>query len=119
MKCKIDVSVIIPVDNSEKYIADILDDLIKQTYENFEVIVINDGSQDGSQKILEEYEKKDDRIRVLEVMNAGVSKARNLGINHRCLTHRFDNRCQFFLASLDNTTLALGRHLYRICPGSL
>ena len=81
MKCKIDVSVIIPVYNSEKYIADILDDLIKQTYENFEVIVINDGSQDGSQKILEEYEKKDDRIRVLEVMNAGVSKARNLGIS--------------------------------------
>ena len=81
MKNKIDVSIIIPVYNSERYIAYIIEDLLNQSYENFEIIVINDGSTDNSQEILAEFEKRDERVKVVEVKNAGVSEARNLGIS--------------------------------------
>ena len=81
MKNKIDVSIIIPVYNSERYIAYIIEDLLNQSYENFEIIVINDGSTDNSQRILAEFEKRDERVKAVEVKNAGVSEARNLGIS--------------------------------------
>ena len=75
------VSVIIPVYNSEKYISKCLDSVLNQTYENIEILVINDGSKDNSINILKEYEKKDKRIILIDKENEGVSKTRNLGIN--------------------------------------
>ena len=74
------VSIIIPVYNSEKYISKCLDSVLNQTYENIEVLVINDGSKDNSINILRGYEKKDKRIVVIDKENEGVAKTRNMGI---------------------------------------
>ncbi len=74
------ISVIVPVYNVQKYVARCLDSLILQTYSNLEIILIDDGSKDNSLKILREYEKKDNRIKVLTQKNEGVSKTRNKGI---------------------------------------
>lgn len=74
------VSVIIPVYNSENFIERCIDSVLKQTYKNIEVILINDGSEDNSGKICESYLKKDERVRVEHQSNLGVSTARNQGI---------------------------------------
>ena len=76
------VSVIIPVYNVEKYLKECLDSVINQTLEDIEIICINDGSTDNSSAILEEYAKKDNRIRVINQTNQGVSSARNIGIKN-------------------------------------
>lgn len=73
-------SVIIPVYNTEKYIKQCIDSVLKQTYANFELILINDGSRDGSSEICEEYAQMDSRVIVIHQENAGVSVARNRGI---------------------------------------
>lgn len=75
------ISVIIPVYNVEKYLEKCLDSVINQTYKNLEIICINDGSPDNSHTILEEYAKKDERIIVINQENAGVSAARNHGLD--------------------------------------
>lgn len=75
------ISVIIPVYNTEKYIAECLDSIINQTLQDTEIICINDGSIDKSDKILDEYAQKDSRIKVLHKKNEGVGITRNLGIN--------------------------------------
>ncbi len=74
------ISVIIPVYNVEKYLRDCLDSVINQTLKEIEIICINDGSTDDSGKIIDEYAKKDERIKVIHKKNEGVSIARNLGI---------------------------------------
>lgn len=76
------VSVIVPVYNVEKYLSRCLDSLINQTLEDIEIICVNDGSKDSSPKILEEYAKKDKRIIVLNQENAGLSVARNNGMDN-------------------------------------
>jgi glycosyltransferase involved in cell wall biosynthesis len=75
------ISVIIPVYNTEKYLSQCLDSVLTQTFQDFEVICVNDGSTDGSLAILEEYAKKDPRIIVLTQVNQGQSVARNEGMN--------------------------------------
>lgn len=75
------ISVIIPVYNVEKYLPHCLDSVIGQTYADLEIILINDGSKDGSGAICDEYAAKDSRIRVLHQENAGVSRARNRGLD--------------------------------------
>lgn len=74
------VSVIIPVYNVEKYLPKCLDSVVGQTYANLEIICINDGSPDSSSAILDAYAKKDDRIRIINQKNQGLSGARNTGI---------------------------------------
>lgn len=74
------ISIIVPVYNSERYISKCLDSLRFQTYDNLEIICVNDGSTDKSLSILEDYCKKDSRIVVLTQENSGVSVARNSGI---------------------------------------
>ncbi|HFI2473628.1 TPA: glycosyltransferase family 2 protein [Streptococcus suis] len=75
------ISIIVPVYNVKPYLNRCIDSLLKQTYPHFELILINDGSTDGSAFVLEEYAKKDERIRVIHQENAGVSAARNKGID--------------------------------------
>ena len=76
------ISIIVPVYNAEKYVEICITSILNQTYKNIEIIAINDGSKDSSLKILEELEKKDSRVKVLNKENSGVSSTRNLGLNH-------------------------------------
>lgn len=75
------VSVIIPVYNSERYLREALESVQSQTYQNIEIITIDDGSTDGSGSILHEAAKKDPRILLIEKCNSGVSDSRNRGID--------------------------------------
>ncbi len=74
------VSVIIPVYNAEKYLEECLDSVISQSLTDIEIICVNDGSTDGSSRILEIYAARDKRILVLNKENGGLSSARNAGI---------------------------------------
>lgn len=75
------ISVIIPVYNAEKTIGIILEKLISQSYQNIEIIAVNDGSKDDSWKVLQKFAKKDKRVIAIDQKNAGASAARNAGIN--------------------------------------
>ena len=75
-------SLIIPVYNVEAYLDKCLDSISKQTYKNFEVIIVNDGTPDNSQKIIDKYIKKDKRFKGYIKENGGLSDARNYGIEH-------------------------------------
>lgn len=75
------VSVIVPVYNAEVYLSHCLESIINQSYKEIEIICINDGSRDGSLRILKNYAKKDSRIIVIDQKNTGVSGARNAGLN--------------------------------------
>lgn len=73
-------SILIPVYNVEKYLSTCLDSVLNQTFRDFEVICVNDGSTDNSLKILEEYSKKDKRIKIFSKSNCGLLWARRDGI---------------------------------------
>ncbi len=75
------ISIIIPLYNAEKYISLTLDSVISQTYQEWECIVVDDGSHDSSAEIVKEYIRKDSRISYVKQKNAGPSKARNNGLN--------------------------------------
>lgn len=75
------ISVIIPVYNVEAYLSRCLRSVINNTYNNLEIICVNDGSTDNCQVILEQYAAKDSRIKVIEQENQGLSAARNKGMN--------------------------------------
>ncbi len=74
------VSVIVPVYNAEKYLQRCIDSIINQTFTDFELLLINDGSQDSSGQICEHNSDRDNRIKVFYKKNGGVSSARNLGL---------------------------------------
>ena len=75
------ISVIVPVYNTEKYIKKCLDSIINQTYSNIEIIIINDGSTDNSELIINEYLKEyPDKIKYYKKENGGLSDARNYGV---------------------------------------
>lgn len=71
------ISIIVPVYNTGIYLSNCLDTLINQTYKEIEIICINDGSKDNSLDILNEYKNKDNRIKIIDQINQGVSQARN------------------------------------------
>lgn len=75
------VSIIIPVYNTEKYLSACVDSVLSQTYTNLDIILVNDGSTDGSSEICEGYKKVDSRIRVIQQKNSGVSVARNRALS--------------------------------------
>lgn len=76
------ISVIIPVYNVEKYVSKCITSVISQTYTNLEILLIDDGSTDGSGTICDSYIQKDKRVKVIHKENGGLSSARNCGLAH-------------------------------------
>ena len=74
------ISIIIPVYNLEKYIKRTAESVLKQTYTNIEVIIVDDGSSDSSGDICDLYARRDERIKVVHNFNSGVAQARNIGL---------------------------------------
>lgn len=74
------ISVIIPIYNTKEYLSKCIESVINQTYKNLEIILVDDGSTDGSEKVCDEYIKKDSRIIVIHKENGGISSARNVGM---------------------------------------
>ncbi|MFE4712061.1 glycosyltransferase family 2 protein [Paenibacillus sp. NPDC056722] len=74
------VSIIIPVYNTKNYVRRAIESILNQSYKNIELIIVDDGSTDGSSAICDEYKQKDSRINVIHQKNSGVSAARNNGI---------------------------------------
>ena len=74
-------SVIVPMYNCEKYIEKCIESVLQQTYTDFELIIVDDGSYDSSPKICDKYAQKDDRVKVIHKKNEGVSKARQIGVD--------------------------------------
>lgn len=74
------LSVIIPVYNVEKYLDRCIRSVIRQSYENLEIILVDDGSTDNSPNLCDEWIKRDERIRVIHKINGGLSDARNAGL---------------------------------------
>lgn len=75
------ISVIIPVCNIQEYVGPCIESVLTQTYDNLDIIIINDGSTDSSLAICEEYASRDNRIKIISQENKGLSTARNTGIN--------------------------------------
>ncbi len=76
------ISIIVPIYNVEQYLRECLESLIKQTFQDIEIIAVNDGSLDGSGQICDQYALMDERVKVFHQANAGVSEARNYGLEH-------------------------------------
>ena len=74
------ISIIVPLYNTDKYFEDCIKSIINQTYKNIEIIIINDGSTDNSLNIAKKYETIDNRIKLIDKENTGVSDTRNIGI---------------------------------------
>lgn len=97
------VSIVMPCYNSEKYISEAIDSILQQTYANWELIIVDDGSTDGSKNIINKFKQRDERIKVLlNKENKGVSAARNLGIR---------NCSGQYIAFLDSDDIARAKRL--------
>ena len=76
------ISVLMPVYNVKDYFAESIESILDQTYTNFELIIINDGSTDGSGSIVEAYKTRDSRVKVYHIENRGIANARNLALSY-------------------------------------
>lgn len=76
------ISVIVPVYNADKYLHRCIDSILSQTFTDFELLLIDDGSKDKSGAICDEYAEKDFRVKVFHKENGGVSSARNAGLDN-------------------------------------
>ena len=76
------LSIIVPVYNAEKFLYRCIESILAQTYTDFELLLVNDGSIDCSLEICEQYIKQDKRVKIFTQENCGVSAARNTGIEH-------------------------------------
>lgn len=99
------ISVIVPVYNAEKYLRRCIESILTQTFTDFELLLIDDGSKDNSLHICEEFAKNDSRIRVFHKKNGGVSSARNVGL---------DNINGKWLAFIDSDDIIEQDYLYNL-----
>ena len=76
------VSIIVPVYNAEKTLNKCVDSILNQTFQDWELLLIDDGSTDRSGELCDEYANKDSRVRVFHKINEGVSSARNVGLDN-------------------------------------
>ena len=76
------ISIIVPVYNVKEYLSRCVDSILAQTFSDFELLLIDDGSKDRSAQICDDYAIRDTRIRVFHKENGGVSSARNLGLDN-------------------------------------
>ncbi len=81
------VTVIVPVYNAQQYISDCIESILRQTYQNLEIILVDDGSSDQSKDLCNHYSRMDSRIRVIHQVNQGVAAARNMGIRNASGTY--------------------------------
>lgn len=102
-------SVIIPIYNSEQYLKECIDSVLKQTLTDFEILCVDDGSSDNSYEIIHEYGKRDKRIRVLRQKNTGAGTARNNGIDNA------KGHYLFFLDSDDFIEPSMLKKTYHTC----
>jgi len=79
-----EISIIVPVYNVDKYLDNCIESILNQTFKDYEIILVDDGSTDKSGEICDKYEKKDSRIRVIHKANGGLSSARNAGLDVTC-----------------------------------
>ena len=115
------ISVIIPVYNVEEYLAECVNSIVKQSYKNIEIILIDDGATDKSGQICDELSKRDQRIKVYHRKNEGVSATRNFGLDIA------SGEWIFFIDSDTFTAIAVnpflfsekGLHLFLLQSGQL
>lgn len=74
------ISIVVPVYNAERYLAECIDSILTQSYQDFELLLVDDGSKDSSGRICDEYSAKDERIKVIHQQNGGVTSARRKGV---------------------------------------
>lgn len=99
------ISVIVPVYNTESYLRECIESILRQSYADFELLLVDDGSTDESAAICDEYEAKDSRVRAFHKPNGGVSSARNLGLDNAngewvAFVDSDDNVAETYLAEL-------------------
>ena len=82
MNDSVEISIVLPVYNVIDYLDECIKSILRQSNINFELIVVDDGSTDGSQILCDRYSESDSRIKVIHQKNAGLSAARNTGLNH-------------------------------------
>lgn len=119
-ECETKVSIIIPVYNVSKYLDKCLDSVLNQTYQNLEIVIVDDGSTDGSGAICDEYALKDKRISVYHQDNKGVSSARNYALNiisgkYVCIIDSDDYLSKNYVEAM--LTSALNNQLDFVCCG--
>jgi len=101
------ITIVVPIYNVSKYLVECIESIIYQTYNNIEIILVDDGSYDGSSDICDKFEKKDSRIRVIHKTNGGLSDARNVGIKNAkgkyiCFIDSDDIISKYYLEKLYN-----------------
>lgn len=121
MKDNMNISLIIPIYNAEKYLDQCISSIILQTYKELEIILINDGSADGSEDICKKWVQRDSRVRYFYQNNCGVSAARNMGLRHA--TGRYitfvdadDYLCETFCQQM--LDIMLSRHIDLVYCGT-
>ena len=108
------ISIVIPVYNAEKYLSQCLDSLLNQTLKDIEILCVNDGSQDNSYQIMQEYAQNDERLKIFTQENSGPAKARNVGLKNAngkylmfCDSDDFYNQdmCQNMLGAIEENNV--------------
>ena len=113
------ISIICPVYNAEKYLRKCVDSVLVQTFTDFELLLVDDGSHDGSGVICDEYAEKDSRVRVFHKENGGVSSARNIGLKYANgeWVYFIDSDDELYINTLDILTKNIDESIAYVMAG--